>query len=508
MTQKLKIFRLALLVTTAILAVLMLVVNQVNRVSAREDDDSDVYRHLKTFSEVLAIVQKNYVENVDIQSLVEGSLKGMLFTLDPHSGYMSKEVYNELKVETKGEFGGLGIEITVKDGLLTVVAAIEDSPAFKAGIQTGDQIIKIGDMLARDLSLVDAVRKMRGAKGTPITLYVHRKSRKDLVPIEIVRDVIRVKSVKSRSLGDGLIYVRLTQFQEDSADEFLKALSELKKGISDKTVKGLVLDLRNDPGGLLNQATRISDLFLKDGLITYTEGRLESQKQKFYAHDDGNEPTYPVVILVNGGSASASEIVAGALQDARRALIVGTQTFGKGSVQTILPLDNGGALRLTTALYFTRGGRSIQSQGVTPDVIVEDPSTKSDEDTSVDSIFPRKEKDLPGALKNPQQNGNKEESAAQVKKDATNAKDSDRPKSDTRSEINTKIDPKKDGSGSDRILPGSREALTLPLERVLADDPQLAEAIKILKADEVEKRMKPEPPPTDTVAISSASYPA
>lgn len=506
MTQNLKFFRRAVLFTAAAVAVLMLIINQVSRVSARDAEDGDVYRHLKTFSEVLAIVQKNYVENVDIKSLVEGSLKGMLFTLDPHSSYMSKDVYNELKVETKGEFGGLGIEITVKDGLLTVVAAIEDSPAFKAGIQTGDQIIKIGDLLARDLSLVEAVRKMRGAKGTPITLYVHRKSRKDLIPIEIVRDVIRVKSVKSRQLEDGFVYVRLTQFQEDSADEFLKALSELKKGVAGGEIRGLIMDLRNDPGGLLNQATRISDLFLKDGVVTYTEGRLESQKQKFYAHDDGNEPTYPVVILVNGGSASASEIVAGALQDARRALIVGTQTFGKGSVQTILPLDNGGALRLTTALYFTRGGRSIQSQGVTPDVIIEDPSTKSEEEAPVEAIFPRKEKDLPGALKNPQQNG-KEEDTSAINQDVNNGA---KPKSGAKAkgEEKSAIDPKRDGSDSERILPGSREALTLPLARVLADDPQLAEALRILKAGEVEQKMKPASPSVDTAAAESASYPA
>lgn len=504
MTQSLKFFRRAVLFTAAAVAVLMLIVNQVNRVSARDTEDGDVYRHLKTFSEVLAIVQKNYVENVDIKSLVEGSLKGMLFTLDPHSSYMSKEVYNELKVETKGEFGGLGIEITVKDGLLTVVAAIEDSPAFKAGIQTGDQIIKIGDLLARDLSLVEAVRKMRGAKGTPITLYVHRKSRKDLIPIEIVRDVIRVKSVKSRQLEDGFVYVRLTQFQEDSADEFLKAMNELRKGVAGGEIKGLILDLRNDPGGLLNQATRISDLFLKDGVVTYTEGRLESQKQKFYAHDDGNEPTYPVVILVNGGSASASEIVAGALQDARRALIVGTQTFGKGSVQTILPLDNGGALRLTTALYFTRGGRSIQSQGVTPDVIIEDPSTKSEEDAPVEAIFPRKERDLPGALKNPQQNGKESDTSANKDTDkAAKGKDGAKAKVEGKNAI----DPKKDGSDSERILPGSREALTLPLARVLADDPQLAEALRILKAGEVEQKMKPASPSVDTAAVESASYP-
>ena len=497
MAQNLKFFRRAFLAAAAVVLVLMLVVNFAHRVSARDSEDTDVYRHLKTFSEVLAIVQKNYVENVDIKSLVEGSLKGMLFTLDPHSSYMSKDVYNELKVETKGEFGGLGIEITVKDGLLTVVAAIEDSPAYKAGIQSGDQIIKIGDLVARDLSLVEAVRKMRGQKGTPITLYVHRKSRKELIPIEIVRDVIRVKSVKSRMMEDGIIYIRLTQFQEDSADEFLKAMTELKKGIPDKTIKGMILDLRNDPGGLLNQATRVSDVFLKDGVITYTEGRLESQKQKFYAHDDGNEPTFPVVILVNGGSASASEIVAGALQDARRALIVGTQSFGKGSVQTILPLDNGGALRLTTALYFTRGGRSIQSQGITPDVIFEDPATATDGDDAPDeSIFPRKEKDLPGALKNPQlAPGGAEDQKIKDQKNGAADKG-----------VNKKSE-KKAKDDKDRIMPGSREALTLPLDRVLADDPQLAEALRILKAGEVDSKMRPEAQPTDQAALPGVTFP-
>ncbi len=458
------------------------------QVSARETGEGDNYKYLKTFTDVLSLIQKNYVEVVDVKSLVEGALKGMLFTLDPHSSYMNEDLYNELKVETKGEFGGLGIEITVKDGLLTVVAAIEDSPAYRAGVETGDQIIKIGEEFAKNLSMVEAVKKMRGPKGTPITISVHRKGHKDLINLTIIRDVIKVKSVRFRGLEDRFGYVRLVQFQEDSTDEFIKALTELQKQAREKKLQGLVLDLRNNPGGLLNQATRIADLFLKDGVIVYTDGRLESQKQKFFAHDDGNEPDYPVIVLVNGGSASASEIVAGALQDAGRAVILGTQSFGKGSVQTILPMENGGALRLTTALYFTKSGRSIQAQGITPDVIVPDKRSGEDNDEASnedgEEFSPRKEKDLPGALRNPQQ---------QEKKDGQKESGEEKKPEDRRSK---KSPEEKDGEKKkeSHIVPGSRDALTADLDKVLKDDPQLEEALKLLKTWHVFKGQAPTVP--------------
>ena len=445
------------------------VFDSVLHVAAKENGDSDTYKELKTFTDVIALIQKNYVEVVDIKALIEGSLKGMLLTLDPHSSYLNDETYNELRVETKGEFGGLGIEITAKDGLLTVVAAIEDSPAYKAGVQAGDQIIKIGDEFAKNLSMVDAVKNIEGRTGTPVRSSVHRKERKDLIPITIIRDVIRVKSVRSRTLEDRFGYVRLVQFQEDSSSEFMKALQELPKTTKDKKLHGLVIDLRNNPGGLLNQATRISDLFLKDGVIVYTDGRLESQKQKYYAHDDGSEPEFPIIILVNGGSASASEIVSGALQDAGRAIILGTQTFGKGSVQTILPMDSGGALRLTTALYYTKSGRSIQAQGITPDVIVAEKRFPDDSEELLeeDEVGPRKERDLPGAIKNPQiQEQPGEQKKPEPQPGAAKEKKPGEPAAKP---------------GEEHIPYGSRDAMTADLPKLLKDDPQLDEALKLLK---------------------------
>lgn len=408
-------------------------------VAAKENVSEDEYRHLKVFTDVVSLIQKNYVEEVSFKDLVEGALKGMLSTLDPHSSYLNIDNYKDLKVETTGEFGGLGIEITVKDGLLTVVSPIEDSPAFKAGVKAGDQIIKIEGEFAKDLSLTDAVKKMRGPKGSSVKISVYRKGVKDLIPIKVFRDVIKVKSVRYRALDEGFVYVRVSQFQEDSGEEFANALKDLAKKVPNNKISGLVIDLRNDPGGLLTQAISISDLFLKEGVIVYTDGRLESQKQKHYARDDGTEPDYPIIVLVNGGSASASEIVAGALQDHGRALILGSQSFGKGSVQTIMPMEGGSALRLTTALYFTKSGRSIQAHGITPDITVAATRYPSDsEELLEDDEKNVSEKDLKGAFKNPS------------KKDK-------------------------------QIEMGSRDAMKAELSQMLREDPQLDEALRLLK---------------------------
>jgi carboxyl-terminal processing protease len=372
-------------------------------------------------------------------------------------------------VETKGEFGGLGIEIVVKDGLLTVIAPIEDSPAARAGMQPGDQIIKIGDEFTKELALVDAVKKMRGPKGTPITLSVHREGVKELIPLTVIRDIIKVKSVRFRELGDGFGYIRLAQFQEGSSEEFWNALRELEKK-ADKKIRGLVIDLRNDPGGLLQQAIRVADIFLKDGVIVYTDGRLESQKQKYFAHDDGTEPAFPMIVLVNGGSASASEIVAGALQDSGRALILGEQSFGKGSVQTILPMDNGAALRLTTALYYTKSGRSIQAQGITPDVIVSSRRYPRDSEELLEEDEKwLKEKDLPHAIRNPgapAEGGSESTPPASPNEVDTNRSSRKAPK-----------DPSKPG-----FVIGSRAALEMKLQDLLREDPQLDEALRLLKS--------------------------
>jgi carboxyl-terminal processing protease len=362
------------------------------------------YESLDAFSNILSIVKKNYVEEVDTKNLVTGAINGMLTSLDPHSAYLTPELYKDLQMDTQGRFGGLGIEITVKSGVLTVVSPIEDTPAAKAGIMPGDMIFKIEDEFTKDMSLVDAVKKMRGLKGTKINLSIKRENVPELIEFTLMRDTIRVQSVRSRVLDSGYGYIRLAQFQERSDRDVQKALEKLaaEKG----GLKGLVLDLRNNPGGLLTQAVRISDLFLDSGLIVYTEGRIESQKQKFYAQKDGSWMDFPVVVLVNGGSASASEIVAGALQDQKRAVVLGTKTFGKGSVQTILPLDDNSALRLTTARYFTPAGRSIQATGIVPDIIVEAaPATQDGKPIDEKKRPSLREENLPGHLQNPQQNG-------------------------------------------------------------------------------------------------------
>jgi carboxyl-terminal processing protease len=360
------------LISVAIGAIFCLVVVQAVTVRRAQAVSESSYEELETFANVLAIVQKNYVEPVSTKQLINGAITGMLASLDPHSAYLTPELYKDLQIETRGSFGGLGIEITIKNGVLTVVSPIEDTPAYKAGIKANDQIIKIDSNFTKDMTLTDAVKAMRGPKGSKITLTLHREGVPELFTVPMIRDVIKIKSVKSKELPGGYDYVRVSTFQEHTDDDVETALQKFQKEHGGK-IKGLVLDLRDDPGGLLNQAVHVADDFLDGGMIVYTEGRLESQKQKYLSHKKDNYFEYPMVVLVNGGSASASEIVAGALQDHRRAAILGTQTFGKGSVQTILPLDDKSALRLTTARYFTPNGRSIQAVGITPDVVVEQP---------------------------------------------------------------------------------------------------------------------------------------
>jgi carboxyl-terminal processing protease len=378
-------------------------------VSAREDKEA-LFSELEVFTQVLAIVQRDYVREVGSKELVEGAIKGMLATLDPHSGYLDPDFYQDLKVQTRGEFGGLGIEITMKDGLLIVVAPMEGSPAVAAGIQAGDAIVKIEGKFTKDFSLVDAVKKLRGPKGEAINISIARKGVQGLIDVAIVRDVIEVKSVRHRYLGDGFGYVRVSQFMEKTTADLKKALRSLSTKDKKLGLKGLILDMRNNPGGLLTQAIQVSDLFLKEGLIVYTDGRIENQRQKFHAHAAGTEPDYPIIVLVNGGSASASEIVAGAMKDQGRGLILGTQTFGKGSVQTITPLQNDGAVTLTTALYYTSSGKSIQVTGVRPDIIMEQKAAPAETEEQQNSARPirLREGDLPGAISNPQNRGDSE----------------------------------------------------------------------------------------------------
>ncbi|HKT34957.1 MAG TPA: S41 family peptidase [Nitrospira sp.] len=326
---------------------------------------TETYEELRTFSEVLSQVQKNYVDDTKVKDLVQGAIRGMLSTLDPHSAYMTPEMYKEMQVETKGEFGGVGIQIGVKENRLAVIAPIDGTPAQRAGIKAGDYIMKVNEESTKDLSLMDAVQKMRGPKGTKVNLTIQRDGAADPLQFTLVRDTIKIESVKSKIL-DNIGYVKLTQFQEATGRDLGRVLKQFKE----QKVQSTILDLRNNPGGLLTAAVEVSEQFLPNGkLVVYTKGR-ESKKDEWFAKGRDQMDDSPMIILVNEGSASASEIVAGALQDYGRAVIVGTTSFGKGSVQTILPLGDGSGLRLTTAKYYTPKGRSIQSTGITPDIVI------------------------------------------------------------------------------------------------------------------------------------------
>jgi len=294
----------------------------------------------------------------------------MLETLDPHSNYYTPDMYKEMQTETRGSFGGVGFEITIRDKVLTVVAPIEDTPAFRAGIQSGDMILRVDGKSTKDMTLLDAVKILRGPEGTKVTLTIMRKGFAEPKDLTLTRAIIPIRSIRSKMLEEGYGYIKINQFIEKTHADLATSLSKLEG--KERTLKGLVLDLRNNPGGLLDQAVKVADEFLDSGMIVYTEGRVEGQKMKFFATKNAKEHDYPIIVLVNSGSASASEIVAGAFQDHGRAVVLGTQTFGKGSVQTIIPLEDGSALRLTTARYFTPKGRSIQAQGVSPDIVVSD----------------------------------------------------------------------------------------------------------------------------------------
>jgi carboxyl-terminal processing protease len=332
-------------------------------------DIEKTFSKIKVFSEALNEIQKKYVEEKDSKELIYGAIRGMMNTLDPHSTFLSPEEFKELEIETSGIFSGIGIEITLKDGLLTVVSPIEGSPADKAGLFPGDKILQIDEKNTKNMTLNDAVRLIRGQKGTKVILLILHEGAKEPQKYTIVREVIPIKSVKSKMLEEGYGYVRISTFQDKTTDDFLIALKKLES-IGKEGLKGLVLDLRNDPGGLLNEAVKIADVFLDSGVIVSIQGRTKEQNQKFFAHPNKETHTYPLVVLVNEGSASASEIVAGALQDQKRAIILGTQTFGKGSVQTIIPLEDNSGIKLTTARYFTPSGRSIQAKGITPDILI------------------------------------------------------------------------------------------------------------------------------------------
>jgi carboxyl-terminal processing protease len=329
--------------------------------------EGEIYDELKLFSEAISLVRKNYVEEVKPKDLIYGSIKGMLGSLDPHSSFMTPEQYKEMQVDTKGEFGGVGIQIGIKDGMLTVIAPIEDTPAYKAGIKAGDKIIKINNEFTKDMSLQDAVSKMRGAPASAVKITIIREGWKETRDFTITREVIKIKSVKSKILDDGIGYIKIVQFQEQTSSDLATNMDRL---IQDNNITSLVLDLRNNPGGLLNSAIDVSSHFLSPGKLVVFIKDKKGEKVEYRSNKNAGNSIIPMVVLVNQGSASASEIVAGALKDWNRAVIIGTQTFGKGSVQSVVPLNDGSALRLTTAKYYTPKGISIQSTGITPDIVV------------------------------------------------------------------------------------------------------------------------------------------
>jgi len=419
---------------------------------------TETYEELKTFSEVLTQVQKNYVDETKVKDLVQGAIRGMLSTLDPHSAYMTPEMYKEMQVETKGEFGGVGIQIGVKENRLAVIAPIEGTPAYRAGIKAGDYITKVNDETTKDLTLMDAVQKMRGPKGTKVNLTIQRDGTVDPLQFTLVRDTIKIESVKSKVM-DNIGYVKLTQFQEATGRDLSRVLKQFK----DQKMQSIILDLRNDPGGLLTAAVEVSEQFLPNGkLVVYTKGR-EGKKDEWFAKGKDQMEDAPMIILINEGSASASEIVAGALQDYGRAVIVGTTSFGKGSVQTILPLGDGSGLRLTTAKYYTPKGRSIQSTGITPDIVVkpQQPTTVAKAETKPGE----KEADAKGAKPSIAAPPGKEQSSANGKSHEETA-----PKNG-----NTQSGPPSDASGDSSV----------------EQDVQLQKAVEMLKTWKVFKELRP-----------------
>ncbi len=347
------------------------------------------YKELRLFRDVMGIVQKNYVKEVTDKELIQGAINGMLQSLDPHSSFLTEDLFKELQDETQGKFGGLGIEITLENGVLTIVSPIEDTPAYKVGLKPGDKIVKINGESTKNITLLQAVKKMRGPKGTNVTITVMREGFRKFKDFTITRDIIHVKSIKKQPFEPGYPYVRIVSFQDNTDADLKTAINQLAK---EHSIKGMILDLRNNPGGLLDQAVKVANLFIDKGLIVYTDGRVKDQRMEFRATTIGKHYDFKTAVLINGGSASASEIVAGAMQDNDRAVIFGTKSFGKASVQTIIPLDNGSGLRLTTAYYYTPKGRHIQKKGIQPDVDMKKEVQKQEEE-EIEEELKNKDKD-------------------------------------------------------------------------------------------------------------------
>ncbi|MDL2260326.1 S41 family peptidase [Deltaproteobacteria bacterium OttesenSCG-928-K17] len=435
----------------ALILGLVLAVTTINPAAARADAEADMYEKLKIFSLVISEIQKKFVEQPQGDEMVYGAIRGMLSTLDPHSSFLTPEEMKEFQEEAKGSFFGVGIELSVRDGVLTVVSPIEDTPAYRAGIQAQDQIIKIDDKPTKDMNSTEAVKLIRGPKGTKVSLTVSREKTNSILTFEVVRDRIPIRSVRSEMLEPGYAYLRIMSFQGETFDECVKAI----KGFKD--MKGLILDVRNDPGGLLDQSIKVSGLFLGNELVVETRGRIPEQNERYKSDVNLLVPAdMPMIVLVNEGSASASEIVAGALQDHKRAVVVGAKSFGKGSVQTILPLPDGSGLKLTTARFYTPTGRSIQADGITPDVEV---ATRRHPKVEI-----LREKDLDRHLPGVNEKKTEKSSAKKTGK--------------------TDDDKTKDGDEEEEFELPDRPLSELPLEERLKFDPQLAKALEMLKTNQ------------------------
>ena len=399
-TKRQKFIKLGLLLV--IIVACVIIVTGFNRKIAAGSNET--YKSLKTFTDVLEIVEKNYVDEVDTKDLINKAIQGMVHGLDPHSALLPPEAFDELQIDTKGEFGGIGIVITMQKGILTVISPIEGTPAFKAGIEAQDKIIKVDGESTQDMKLWEAVKKMRGPKGKEVVITVVRKGVPKPIEFKLIRDIIPVDSVRSILLKPGYGYIRITNFQANTEEDILTELKKMEFG--EVALKGLILDLRNNPGGLLDQAIKVSDIFLGDVKILSIKGRYKKNNKVFRGNSNGSKRTYPIVVLINSGSASASEIVAGALQDNHRALILGTTSFGKGSVQTVEELPEGYGLKLTIARYFTPSGRSIQAKGIEPDIVIKQKIIEEEEEDD-DSVIT--EADLKNHLEaEPDTNDNKE----------------------------------------------------------------------------------------------------
>ena len=369
-----------------------------NAVCADENkQERDTYKNLETFANVLTLIQQYYVDKVDSTKAINGAINGMLGSLDPHSAYMTPEDFKNLEEETSGSFTGVGIEISIRDGVLTAVAPIEGTPADKQGVKSGDQIVRINGELTKTMTLMEAVKKLRGVKGTSVTITIHRESSKETKDLTLTREAIPLLSVKSMEMEPGFLYIRVSNLQATTTKDVRSAMKSFR---IIHPIQGLVLDLRNTPGGLLDQAVKVAYIFIDKGIIVSTRGRDKQDQMVFEAHQDGSKSGFPMVVLVNGGSASGSEIVAGALQDHKRAIIMGTTTFGKGSVQTILPLPDGAGIRLTTAKYYTPSGESIQATGIRPDRMVPLTAGSEAKNEPAPPVKAIREKDLPHHFKN------------------------------------------------------------------------------------------------------------